>query len=62
MAISRNNLGSAWESLGKHKKAIGYYELALVALEKTLGIEHPTTRTVARKLAKAKEVLANKTE
>lgn len=34
-------LGAAWETLGEAKKAIGYYERALVIDEKTYGPDHP---------------------
>ncbi|GJL74646.1 M48 family metallopeptidase [Nitrosomonas sp.] len=40
VAISRNNLGTAWDALGEYKKAIGYYEQALASDIKTYGEHH----------------------
>ena len=54
VAIDRNNLGSAWDSLGQYHKAIEYYELALATFEKVLGEDHPSTKTVGGNLALAR--------
>ena len=40
VAISWNNLGSAWENKGEYDKAIEYYNKALASDLKTLGSEH----------------------
>jgi tetratricopeptide (TPR) repeat protein len=54
VARLRNNLGSAWDFLGQYGKAIEYYELALVTVEKVLGVDHPSTKTVASNLTRAR--------
>ncbi len=41
VAISRNNLGTAWDALGEYEKAIGYYEQALASDIKIYGEKHP---------------------
>ena len=54
MAGDRNNLGFAYKALGQYNKAIEYYQQALANLQKSLGPEHPNTKTVANNLADAK--------
>ncbi|MCP3688356.1 MAG: tetratricopeptide repeat protein [Gammaproteobacteria bacterium] len=54
VAILRNNLAVAWDSLGEYVKAIELYELALDTLEKNLSMDHPSTRTVVGNLARAR--------
>jgi tetratricopeptide (TPR) repeat protein len=54
VAIDRNNLGLAWDSLGQYDKAIEYFELALATFKKVLGVDHPSTKTVAGNLALAR--------
>ncbi len=55
VAIYRNNLGMAWDSLGEYELAIEYYELALVTLKVKLGESHPHTLSTAESLALVKE-------
>jgi len=54
VAVTRNNLGSAWQALGEYQKAIGYFEQALAVFERKLGPEHPYTRGVRGNLATAR--------
>ncbi len=54
VALLRNNLAVAWDSLGEYVKAIELYELALDTLEKNFSINHPSTRTVVGNLARAR--------
>ncbi len=44
----------AMQSLGEHKKAIEYYELALATFENKLRHDHPSTKTVQASLADVK--------
>ena len=50
VAIRRNNLGGAWKALGKYRKAIGYFEQAYSSFYRSLGPDHPHTRTAAENL------------
>ncbi|RIK77658.1 hypothetical protein DCC62_09130 [candidate division KSB1 bacterium] len=47
VAIRLNNLGGAWDALGEHQKAVGYYEQALAIDRAVYGDNHPS---VAREL------------
>ena len=62
VAIRRNNLGKAWNSLGQHQKAIGYYELALPTLIDKLGPDHPNSVLGSNNLEVAREALADKNQ
>ena len=55
VAIDRNNLGMAYNSLGQYDKAIDYFQLALGSLEKVFGQEHPYVKTVKANLESAKD-------
>ncbi len=58
-ATYRNNLGSAWSSLGEYQKAIDYLELALATIEEFLGKDHPNTKIVQDNLDSAHAELNN---
>jgi tetratricopeptide (TPR) repeat protein len=42
IATCHNNLGGAWQALGKHEKAIKHLKLALKSHLKTYGEDHST--------------------
>lgn len=54
VAIVRNNLGTAWKSLGDYQKAIEYYNLALTTLETMIGKNHPNTQKVRDHIAETR--------
>ncbi len=57
-ARDRNNLGTAWQSLGEYKKAIDYYEQALETFKQAFGEQHPSTKTVQANLDYVKQLKA----
>ena len=44
-AVSYNNIGYVYHSIGNYDKALEYYSKALAIREKVLGLEHPDTAT-----------------
>jgi len=55
VAKIRYHLGSACVSLGQYDNAIEYFQLALEGFGKSLGQQHPYTKTVQNNLDAARE-------
>jgi len=56
-ATSLNNLGMAYDSMGKYKEAITYYEKALKIDQRVFGTNHPTVATTLNNLGLALQAL-----
>ncbi len=62
VAISYNNIGYAYFSLGEYNKALDYYERSLKIRLAVLGENHPRTRSIIENIEFIKETLGESQE
>jgi tetratricopeptide (TPR) repeat protein len=57
VATSLNNLATLYRDQGRYAEAEPLYQRSLVISEKTLGKDHPTTKTVTSNLQRLRVIL-----